>query len=87
MPGYDSSSVIRHDPRTGATSVVVPRGTQGLANTRGILPERGGASLLITGEGSGQLLRFDLATGGVTVVASRARTADRHSTMRPTATC
>ena len=60
--------MIRHDPRTGATTVAVPSRTAGLGHTRGILPERGGASLLITGEGSNQLLRFDLATGGVTVL-------------------
>jgi streptogramin lyase len=70
VPGYDSHNVIRHDPRTGVTGVAVPPRTQELANTRGLLPERGGASLLITGEGSGQLLRFNLATGSVVALAS-----------------
>jgi len=68
IPGYYSSSVVRHDPQTGATDAVVAYSTQGLTNTRGLLPERNGQGMLITGEGSGQLLRLDLATGNVTVL-------------------
>jgi Repeat of unknown function (DUF5648) len=45
----------------------VAGGTQGLGHTRGLLPERDGTGILITGEGSNQLLRFDVATGAVTV--------------------
>lgn len=67
VPGYDSNNVIRHDPRTGANSVAVAKGAQGLGHTRGILAERDGRGLLITGEGSNQLLRLDLATGTVSV--------------------
>ena len=68
VPGYYSSSVVRHDPQTGASVAVVASGAQGLVNTRGLLPERDGRGLLITGEGSGQLLRLDFASGAVTVL-------------------
>jgi streptogramin lyase len=63
VPGYNSSNVIRHDPRSGATTAVVPRNAQGLLNTRGLLADRNGGGMYITGEGSGQLLRLDFATG------------------------
>jgi hypothetical protein len=62
--------VIRHDPRTGTTTAVVPRATQGLFNTRGLLADRNGGGMYITGEGSGQLLRLDLATGQVTLLTN-----------------
>jgi hypothetical protein len=67
VPGYDSNNVIRHDPSTGANSVAVAKGAQGLGHTRGLLPERDGRGMLITGEGSNQLLRLDFATGTVSV--------------------
>ena len=70
IPGYDSSSVVRFDPRTGVSSVAVAAGTNGLFHTRGILPTRGGDALLITSEGSGRLLRFDLATGQTSLLSS-----------------
>ncbi len=67
VPGYDSNNVIRHDPRTGANSVAVAKNAGGLGHTRGLLAERDGRGILITGEGSNQLLRLDLATGAVSV--------------------
>lgn len=70
VPGYYTSNVVRHDPRTGITSVAVPRGTAGLRNTRGIMPVRGQNALFVTGEGSGQLLRVDLATDAVAVLTT-----------------
>ena len=68
IPGYYSHNVVRHDPRTGTTTVVVARGAQKLVNARGLLPEPGGGGLLVTGEGSNQLLRLDLASGSVVVL-------------------
>ncbi len=70
VPGYNSSNVIRYDPRTGTTSVAIPARTQGLFNTRGLLADRTASAMYVTGEGSGQLLRLDLATGAVTVLAN-----------------
>ncbi len=68
IPGYYSHNVVRHDPRTGQTTTAVPRAGGGLALTRGLLPSRDGAGLLITGEGSGQLLRLDLGSGAVSAL-------------------
>ncbi len=68
VPGYYSHSVVRHDPRTGQTAVAIPRAGGGLAQARGLLPTRDGNGLLITGEGSGQLLRLDLGSGTVVVL-------------------
>lgn len=70
VPGYYSSNIVRHDPRTGTTTTAVARGTSGLFNTRGLLPVRGANALFVTGEGSGQLLRLDLDTGVLAVLAS-----------------
>jgi DNA-binding beta-propeller fold protein YncE len=62
VPGYDTSSVARVDL---ATSVVdadfVPTGTSGLFETRGIVDE--GATILVGGEGSGAIYRFDATSG------------------------
>lgn len=65
IPGYDTHNVVRFDPRTGETSVAVPAFTAGLQQTRGLLPARDGQHIYITGEGSGQLLRWNLASGAV----------------------
>lgn len=63
VPGYDSDSVVRHDPTTGANSVFIAARSGGLNETRGILFEPGGQSVLISSEGSGQVLRFDASSG------------------------
>ncbi len=70
VPGYDSNSVVRWDPRTGATSVAVAAGTAGLFHTRGLLPARDGQHIFITSEGSGALLKWNLASGAVAVLAT-----------------
>lgn len=63
VPGYDSDSVVRHDPATGANSVFIAAGSGGLNETRGILFEPDGQSVLISSEGSGQVLRFNASSG------------------------
>jgi DNA-binding beta-propeller fold protein YncE len=63
IPGYDSDSVVRFDPATGQTSIFIAAHAGGLNETRGIQFEPGGQSVLITSEGSGQVLRFNAATG------------------------
>ncbi len=68
VPGYDTHNVVRFDPRTGETSVAVGPRTAGIFNTRGLLPARDGQHMFITAEGSGQLLRWNLASGEVTQV-------------------
>ena len=71
IPGYYSHSVVRHDPRTGQTGIAIPRAGGGLASARGLLPTPDGKALLVTGEGSGQLLRLDLGSGAVTALNSK----------------
>ncbi|HEU4663823.1 MAG TPA: hypothetical protein VFS55_07320 [Dokdonella sp.] len=62
VPGYDSSSVARIDPATGdVDAAFVPGATGGLFQTRGIVDE--GATVLVGGEGSGAIYRFDATTG------------------------
>ena len=62
VPGYDSSSVARVELATGTFDAdFVPEGTSGLFETRGIVDE--GATILVGGEGSGAVYRFDAATG------------------------
>jgi DNA-binding beta-propeller fold protein YncE len=62
VPGYDSSTVARVDL---ATSVIdadfVAAGTSDLFETRGIVDE--GATILVGGEGSGEIYRFNAETG------------------------
>ena len=69
VPGYDSSSVVRVDTGSAQASVAIPARASGLFHTRGILPSRDGQSLFITGEGSGQVLRYRIASGEVTELA------------------
>ncbi len=62
VPGYDSSSVARIDPATAQVQAAfVASGSGGLFETRGIVDE--GATILVGGEGSGAIYRFDAATG------------------------
>lgn len=62
VPGYDSNSVARVNPATGEVlrQFVTPR-SGGLSKTRGIVDE--GATILVGGEGSGEIYRFDANTG------------------------
>lgn len=62
VPGYDSSTVARVELATGTIDAnFVPAGANGLFETRGIVDE--GATILVGGEGSGAIYRFDAGTG------------------------
>ena len=62
VPGYDSSTVARVDLATSAVDAdFVAAGTSDLFETRGIVDE--GATILVGGEGSGEIYRFDAETG------------------------
>lgn len=63
IPGYDSDTVVRFDPANGQTSVFITAGSGGLNETRGILFETGGETVLISSEGGGQVLRYNATTG------------------------
>jgi len=64
VPGYDSSSVARVDLATSAVDAdFVATGTGGLFETRGIVDE--GATILVGGEGSGAIYRFNASTGAL----------------------
>jgi DNA-binding beta-propeller fold protein YncE len=62
VPGYSTASVARVNPATGdVIAAFVPSRTQGLRRTRGIVDE--GATILVGGEGSGEVYRFDANSG------------------------
>lgn len=62
VPGYSTASVARVNPATGdVIAAFVPPRTQGLRRTRGIVDE--GATILVGGEGSGEVYRFDANSG------------------------
>ena len=62
VPGYDSSSVAMINPDNGQVQAqFVPPGTAGLFETRGIVDE--GATILVGGEGSGAIYRFNAISG------------------------
>jgi DNA-binding beta-propeller fold protein YncE len=62
VPGYDTSTVARVDLATSAIEAAfVASGTGGLFETRGIVDE--GATILVGGEGSGAIYRFNATTG------------------------
>jgi DNA-binding beta-propeller fold protein YncE len=63
VPGYDSDSVVRRDPASGQTSTFIAARAGGLNETRGILFEPGGQTVLVSSEGSGKVLRFNAASG------------------------
>lgn len=64
VPGYDSDSVAMVNPVNGAVNATfVPPGTAGLNETRGLLDE--GATILVGGEGSGAVYRFNAGTGAL----------------------
>jgi DNA-binding beta-propeller fold protein YncE len=64
VPGYDSSSVARIDLATAEVDAdFVASGTGGLFETRGIVDE--GATILVGGEGSGEIYRFDAEKGAL----------------------
>jgi len=62
VPGYDSHSIARVNPSTGQVQAqFVAPGSGGLVHSRGILDD--GATILVSGEGSGAIHRFNAATG------------------------
>ena len=62
VPGYDSDSVAVVNPATGVVNAgFIASGTAGLNETRGLLDE--GATILVGGEGSGAIYRFNAVTG------------------------
>ena len=62
VPGYDSHSVARVNPATGQVQAqFIAPGSGGLLNTRGILDD--GATILVGGEGSGAIYRYNATTG------------------------
>lgn len=64
VPGYDSSSVARVDLATAAVQAdFIASGSGGLDETRGIVDE--GGTLLVGGEGSGAIYRFDAGSGAL----------------------
>jgi hypothetical protein len=65
IPGYYSNNVLRFDPATNVLSTFVAPSTGGLRHTRAILFEPGNASVLVSSEGSGQILRVNSADGAL----------------------
>lgn len=64
VPGYDTSTVARVDLATSAVDAsFVDAGSGGLFETRGIVDE--GATILVGGEGSGAVYRFDASDGSL----------------------
>ena len=64
VPGYDTSSVARVDLATAEVDAeFIPGGSAGLEETRGIVDE--GETILVGGEGSGAIYRFDAGTGAL----------------------
>lgn len=70
IPGYDSNNVMRFDPATNELVEVIPSATRGLLNSRGLRAAKDGQHLWLTAEGSGQLLKFNIATRAVTELVS-----------------
>lgn len=58
VPGFDSNNVIRWNPATGRSETFIAPGSGGLRRTRGILFEPDGSGILVSSEGSGEILRF-----------------------------
>lgn len=65
VPGYDSDSVVRRDSVSGQTSTFIAAGAGGLNETRGILFETGGQTLLVTSEGNGRVIRYNASGAAI----------------------
>jgi len=64
VPGYDSNTVARVNLANGQVQgTFVAAGAGGLVNTRGIVDE--GDTILVGGEGSGSVYRFNASTGAL----------------------
>lgn len=60
IPGYDTNNVVRWDPQTGSSQVFIANGSGGLRRTRNILFEQDGSGVLVSSEGTAQILRYRL---------------------------
>lgn len=58
VPGFDSHNVIRWNPATGLAEPFIASGAGGLQRTRGVLFEPDGSGILVSSEGSREILRF-----------------------------
>lgn len=58
IPGFDSNNVIRWNPQSGRAETFIASGSGGLRRTRGILFEPDGGGVLVSSEGSGEILRY-----------------------------
>ncbi|MCQ4163966.1 hypothetical protein [Tahibacter harae] len=63
IPGYDSNNVGVYIPGSGEVVPYIGVGANGLRNTRGLLVSPDSEKIYVTGEGSGQVLRFNFPTG------------------------
>lgn len=61
VPGYDSDSILKVNPQTGATSQFVPSGKFGMDRPRSILFVNN--QMLVTVYGKGKIYAFDLSGG------------------------
>lgn len=64
IPGYDSSSVSVYLPNTGDVRPYVGPGSNGLRAARGLLLSPDSEYMYVTGELSGQVLRYRFGSGG-----------------------
>lgn len=66
VPGYDSNSVARVNLGSAQVNAnYIATGSGGLIQSRGILFEPGGQTMLLTGEGSGAVYRVRLSDGAI----------------------
>lgn len=63
IPSFNNNSVVRYDPATGSTTAFIAPGSGGLRHTRAVLFEPGGQTMLVSSEGTGQVLRFSAISG------------------------
>ncbi len=63
VPSFNNNTVVRLDPATGVTSVFINGNTTQLFEPRGILFEPAGNTVLVSGEASGEVQRFNASTG------------------------
>ncbi|MEO8133563.1 MAG: hypothetical protein ABI831_06285, partial [Betaproteobacteria bacterium] len=66
VPGFISHSVIRYDPRTNETAQVIAPRQNGISQPRGLLVAKDNVHMYLMTEGSGQLFRWNPATGALT---------------------
>lgn len=65
IPGYDTSNVVRFNPADNSYSQFVASRADGIRATRGLLISPDGTKMYVTGERSGQVLRYRFPGGGL----------------------